>query len=109
MEVYFSDIFKGQGVGFNVARIDNIRARIQAIITKDSKDIQPTIDELLRLTKPSFWNPTLEGNMEVRTEREFEALMISLAKHATIDKNKITVFELYSLKQNIIESNKKNG
>jgi len=35
--------------------------------------------------------------------------MISLSKHATFDKNKITIFELYSLKQNIIESNKKNG
>ena len=109
MEVYFPEVFKGQGVGFNVARIDNLKARLQAIITKDSECVQPSIDELLRLTKPNFWNPMLEGNLEVRTEREYESLMISLSKHATFDKNKITIFELYSLKQNIIESNKKNG
>lgn len=44
--------------------------------------------------------------MEVATEREYENLMITLGKHAKIDKNKITIFELYSLRQNIIETNK---
>lgn len=106
MEVYFPEVFKGQSIGFNSARIDNLKARIQAIITKQSNEVQKTIDELLRLTKPKFWNPTIEGNMEVATEREYENLMITLGKHAKIDKNKITIFELYSLRQNIIETNK---
>jgi len=107
--VYFPEVFKGQNIGFNAAKLDNLKARLQAIITADYSSIESTVNELLRLTKPNYWNPLIPDNLEVRTEREFDTLMIILANHSKIDKNKITIFELYNLKQYIVESNKKNG
>ena len=110
MEIYFPDTFKNQCVVYNSTKLEHLNSRLDKILgTANEDDIKRTEYQLLKQTKAGYWNPQIEGNSEVATEREFQKLLIIMGQNTNRDVQKLTVLEFYSLKDYIIESNKKNG
>lgn len=111
MELYFSDIFKGQNVVFNAALISHLIARLDNIISVDDKQskVDDTTAELLRLSKPKLWNPTIPNNAEVDMERNYQRLLLIMGEHTNQDLEDITIHKFYSLIAYIKEKNTDNG
>lgn len=64
--------------------------------------------EILKLTKPNFWNSYIEGNADRETEIEARKLLFSVADYTKEDLDNITIIDFYSLLEHI-ESKYKNG
>jgi hypothetical protein len=110
LEIYFPETFKNKAVVYNATKLDYLNSRIDKILgTANDQDIKRTEYELLKQTKSGYWNPQIEGNSEVAMEREFQKLLIIMGQNTNRDVQKLTVLEFYSLKDYIIESNRKDG
>jgi len=53
--------------------------------------------ELLRRNLPDSWNVYVEGNMELRIERDFEQFLFSVAEHTKEDVENMTTYRFYHL------------
>lgn len=71
------------------------------------KELTESNNDLLRLTTPDFWNTNIEGNAEVRTEREYDLLLLAVGEHTKEDLDKITIKKFYSLLEYIKQKQKK--
>lgn len=91
-----------------MARISQLKARIDRIFNTDTADIdfEKATNEILRLSVPSYWNARIKGNAEVSTERDFEQLLLAIGQHTNEPLDKITVFRFYSLIAFLKEKNK---
>ena len=72
--------------------------------------VEKTEHEILKITRPDYWNSWIKGNAEVQTERDFEQLLIMVKEHyPTEDLDKTTIFTFYSLLDRIKQKAKEHG
>lgn len=94
-------------MNYNVAKIAQLKARLNKILGEDSQEQKHKAEkEMLRLSKPSLWNVHIPGNAELEMETGFEDFMFTVAEHTKEDLDKITVFRFYSLLDYIKSKNK---
>jgi len=89
----------------------NLEARSLALIDKEKAKevVKESTLELLRISRPSYWNVYVSNNAIVENENAQGLMLLSMEEHTNKNVRDLSIMNFYHLKNWIKVKNKKNG
>jgi len=87
----------------------NYKASFEAILKKvgAKEKVEKTGLVLLKQNLPNSWNAYIEGNLELKIEKDFELFLFAIAEHTKENVEELSVYRFYHLIDYIKAKNKK--